>query len=218
MEKLYRSLARIVNITKNLFPCSITKLNKERVSYIDMLQDYDNVFVHVVITGWNFRRCVPIPMQVLYDNSDNITLTRLTYFEEIEIVHKQNKYLLLYSDIYKLPDDVDYTTLCNRIINREISFTKIKLIPCLTIEDLDFGNRRYLTWYDKGTEEFIEKIELHDLSIKDLQKIFNQDQFSLMIDVYPVKLEQAVQLQQLTNNKIVIDLDAYDYFIECISI
>lgn len=67
--------------------------------------------------------------------------------------------------------------------------------------------------YQKEGDAFVEQWPLADIDTATLHDIFAQPLGDPMYDSYPVSEAQAKRLQRHTNH--VIDLSAYDYFVEC---
>lgn len=67
--------------------------------------------------------------------------------------------------------------------------------------------------YQKEGDAFVEEWPLRGISLSMLHDLFQQPQDDPMYDVYPVHEAQAECLQVYTNHP--IDLQAYDYFVEC---
>ncbi len=67
--------------------------------------------------------------------------------------------------------------------------------------------------YQKKGDAFVEEWPLRGISLSMLHDLFQQPQDDPMYDAYPVGEAQAERLQAYTDHT--IDLQAYDYFVEC---
>ena len=74
---------------------------------------------------------------------------------------------------------------------------------------------RWLRWYQRDGEEFVGEIKLEGLTVSQLEQVFthfNDD--PLMYYCYPVETNKQVEFIA-TWGKIELDLDSYEYFLEC---
>ena len=67
--------------------------------------------------------------------------------------------------------------------------------------------------YQKEGDAFVAEWPLKDISINTLHNLFQQPQDDPMYDSYPVSKQQLKALQSHTDHP--IDLQKYDYFVEC---
>ncbi len=67
--------------------------------------------------------------------------------------------------------------------------------------------------YQKEGDAFVEEWPLRGISLGTLHSLFQQPQDDPMYDAYPIGEAQAGCLQAYTAHP--IDLQAYDYFVEC---
>lgn len=67
--------------------------------------------------------------------------------------------------------------------------------------------------YQKEGDAFVEEWPLRGISFSTLHSLFQQPQDDPMYDAYPVDEAQAKRLQSYTDHP--INLQAYDYFVEC---
>ena len=70
---------------------------------------------------------------------------------------------------------------------------------------------RNIEWFDKKTEELIGEVDLNGIDLALLQKNWNLNENSPMIDCYAINEIQADFLSCFTD--IEFDFDKYDYFI-----
>lgn len=73
--------------------------------------------------------------------------------------------------------------------------------------------RRIMRWFEKDGDELFGECELKGIKVSELQERFNQYSSELMYDSYPVREEHVQFLQQYCKDE--IDLNLYDYFVEC---
>ncbi len=73
------------------------------------------------------------------------------------------------------------------------------------------------TWvlhaYQKDGDDLVEESPLAGIDLAVLQDLFGEPQDNPMYDAYPVRQAQAKRLQSYTGRT--LDLQAYDYFVEC---
>lgn len=75
-------------------------------------------------------------------------------------------------------------------------------------------NVRTLAWYEKDPgNRFIEEAELKGADLESLEQLFDISRDNPMYDCYPVSSTNLAQLQAYVD--VIIELDKYDYFIEC---
>ncbi len=67
--------------------------------------------------------------------------------------------------------------------------------------------------YEKEGDDFVEEWPLKGISAGTLHALFEQPEDDPMYDAYPVHEAQAERLQAYVDH--LIDLQAYDYFVEC---
>ncbi len=74
---------------------------------------------------------------------------------------------------------------------------------------------RCLRWYKRDGEELVREIRLEGLTVSQLEQVFTQfNDDPLMYYCYPVETNK--QLEFITTWKnIELDLDSYEYFLEC---
>jgi len=72
---------------------------------------------------------------------------------------------------------------------------------------------RVLRWYEKNGDRLIGETVLNSLGLPELQRLFQESTDNLMVDSYPVSVAQVERLQHEISE--VIDLSAYDYYVEC---
>ncbi len=69
-----------------------------------------------------------------------------------------------------------------------------------------------LSWYEKYGDEFIGECTLEDMSLTELQNLFEQQSDDPMIHCYPVLPSHLDYLQKFVKHR--IDLKLFDYFVE----
>lgn len=75
---------------------------------------------------------------------------------------------------------------------------------------------RVLSWYEKSPgSAFVEQAKLEEISLCELQQLFNQPVENPMYECYPVQQQHVVVLSQYAGRK--INLTEYEYFVECYS-
>ena len=70
-----------------------------------------------------------------------------------------------------------------------------------------------LKYFDKETFEFVDEISLVDIKDKYLKKIFELEDRDPLLQSYLVTAKQKKYMERLSGLE--IDLDQYDYFMEC---
>ncbi len=68
----------------------------------------------------------------------------------------------------------------------------------------------YLEWFDNTTEEFVGRVDL-DLTLAELQELFDVPRQDLLYDCWEVKPDHVQCLQQWSGQ--IIDLSRYAYFV-----
>jgi len=71
---------------------------------------------------------------------------------------------------------------------------------------------RLIRVFQKEGDDFLSEVILKDVTLEELQKLFNIEKSNPMYDCYPVTEKQKCFLEGKAN--ISIDLDSYDYFVE----
>jgi hypothetical protein len=74
---------------------------------------------------------------------------------------------------------------------------------------------RYLEWYDQHNEAFAGRVDL-DLTLAEIQKLFDIPRGDPMYDCREVKREHVESLQTATG--LILDLDRYAYFVSAESV
>lgn len=72
---------------------------------------------------------------------------------------------------------------------------------------------RFLRAYEKEGDNLVGEHRLEGISIIELQSMFGEPSDSPMYECYPVTTNQLERLQNVI--KAPLDLQAYDYFVEC---
>ncbi len=72
---------------------------------------------------------------------------------------------------------------------------------------------RVLRWYEKEGDRLIGEAVLDALKLTELQQLFQESTDNLMVDSYPVSVAQVERLQREVAAP--IDINAYDYYLEC---
>lgn len=72
---------------------------------------------------------------------------------------------------------------------------------------------RILRWYQKKGDSLIGEIPLLDINVDDIRKLFSECDQNPLYDSYCVKDQHIDFLQHFIEEK--IDLDVFDYFVEC---
>jgi hypothetical protein len=73
--------------------------------------------------------------------------------------------------------------------------------------------RRELRWFDKTSEECAGWCELVGVRLDELQRVFGVAQEDSMYGCFPVSEHHVAYLAAYA--QVPIDLDRYDYFVEC---
>ncbi|MGB5631971.1 MAG: hypothetical protein WBM44_26265 [Waterburya sp.] len=74
---------------------------------------------------------------------------------------------------------------------------------------------RWLRWDKRDGEELVGEIKLEGLTVSQLEQVFthfHEDQ--LMYYCYPVETNKQVEFLAIWG-KVELDLDSYEYFVEC---
>ncbi|MCL1472002.1 DUF7683 domain-containing protein [Argonema antarcticum] len=72
---------------------------------------------------------------------------------------------------------------------------------------------RVVRWYDKNGDKLVGQSTLQDIKLSDIQDIFGESKDNPMYDCYPVNAFHVNQLKKFVEDE--IDIDYYDYFVEC---
>jgi hypothetical protein len=72
---------------------------------------------------------------------------------------------------------------------------------------------RVLRWYEKNGDRLVGETILDSLDLPELQKLFQESADNPMVDSYPIYVEQAARLQSKIEEP--INLNAYDFYLEC---
>jgi hypothetical protein len=72
---------------------------------------------------------------------------------------------------------------------------------------------REMTWFDRKDESHVGTVRLRGATLKALQRLFGAPSDDPMYECYPVCAEHLKDLQRWADLR--IDLDKYDYFVEC---
>ena len=81
---------------------------------------------------------------------------------------------------------------------------------------MDTGVVRELVWFDKENEVLVGEVELVGLELATLHHLFGlwpEDPFYYAS--YPVGESQVKELAKYLPSEILIDLEHYDYFVDC---
>ena len=74
---------------------------------------------------------------------------------------------------------------------------------------------RWLRWYKRDGEELVGEIKLEGLTVSQLEQVFTRfNDDPLIYYCYPVETNKQVEFMA-TWEKIELDLDSYEYFLEC---
>ncbi len=78
---------------------------------------------------------------------------------------------------------------------------------------------RLITVFDNETEGLKEEINIDYIGLDQLKKIFNTpDDDPLMYNVYEIKADHIQPVNKLLKDKIVFDLQANVYYVECVQL
>lgn len=72
---------------------------------------------------------------------------------------------------------------------------------------------RVLRWYEKSGDRLVGETVLKTLGLPELQQLFEETSDNLMVDSYRVCTPQVDRLQNEMASP--IDLNTYDYYVEC---
>lgn len=72
---------------------------------------------------------------------------------------------------------------------------------------------RMIRWYEKEGDQLVGELSLPNISLTELQELFHESPDDLMFECYLISDQQANYFQQKINQK--LDLDSYDYFLDC---
>lgn len=72
---------------------------------------------------------------------------------------------------------------------------------------------RMLRWYEKEANQLIGELSLPNIELTELQELFQESPDNLMFECYAIGSRQAYYFQQKVKPK--LNLDDYDYFIDC---
>ena len=72
---------------------------------------------------------------------------------------------------------------------------------------------RMIRWYEKEGNQLIGELSLPNIELAELQKLFQENPNNLMFEGYAIGPRQADYFQQKVKQK--LNLDEYDYFIDC---
>jgi len=73
---------------------------------------------------------------------------------------------------------------------------------------------RVLRWFEKGGDEPIGELQLDQVELAKLQKLFDVSQDDPMYDSYLIETSNQIRyIQKITS--FVLDTQSYDYFLEC---
>ena len=72
--------------------------------------------------------------------------------------------------------------------------------------------RRMVYWFDKASDSFVGKAELHDITLLELQRMFNVPADNPMYDCWPIYAEHLGAL--MPHLAVPVDVDRYAYFVE----
>jgi imidazole glycerol phosphate synthase subunit HisF len=76
--------------------------------------------------------------------------------------------------------------------------------------------RRCICCFDKTSEELVKEIQFKDITLRDLQRIFEVPATDEMIEVFDINSTHAKQLRSFLSEE--LDLDKYDYELHCYAI
>jgi hypothetical protein len=72
---------------------------------------------------------------------------------------------------------------------------------------------RMIRWYEKEGDQLAGELSLPNIKLTELQELFHESSDDLMFECYLINDQQANYFQQKINQK--LDLDSYDYFLDC---
>jgi len=72
---------------------------------------------------------------------------------------------------------------------------------------------RMLRWFEKKGNQLVGESPLPNIELTELQELFQEDSDNLMFECYEIGPQQADYFQQKLNQP--LDLESYDYFIDC---
>ena len=72
---------------------------------------------------------------------------------------------------------------------------------------------RMIRWYEKEGDQLVGELPLPNIRLTELQELFQESPDNLMFECYVISPRQADYFQQKLKQK--LDLDDYDYFIDC---
>lgn len=76
--------------------------------------------------------------------------------------------------------------------------------------------RRCICCFDKNTGELVREIQFKNITLRDLQRIFDVPSTDEMIEVFDIASAHAKQLQYFLTEE--LNLDKYDYELHCYAI
>ncbi len=76
--------------------------------------------------------------------------------------------------------------------------------------------RRCICCFDKRSGELVKEIQFKDITLRDLQRIFEVPTTDEMIEVFDITSAHAKQLQPFLGED--LNLDKYDYELHCYAI
>lgn len=73
---------------------------------------------------------------------------------------------------------------------------------------------RVISWYNKNNDDFVDEIQINNLDLNFLKKIFNPPEKDyLMYDSYKINAKEMDELSKVLNFN--IDIEKFDYYVEC---
>lgn len=72
--------------------------------------------------------------------------------------------------------------------------------------------RRLIRFFEKTSDKYVGEIELPEIELSELQKLFNEDRENPMYDCYPITTNEHTFFIQFLDKP--LELDKYNYFLE----
>lgn len=88
-----------------------------------------------------------------------------------------------------------------------------KLLSLVEISEPVYCPVRHIRYFDKQTFEFIGEVEMDEINIKYLRKIFKLEDNDKLLLSYEITKKQKMYMEKLSGLN--INLEKYDYFMEC---
>ena len=77
---------------------------------------------------------------------------------------------------------------------------------------------RLITVFDNNTEELKGEINIDYVDVEELKKIFRPFEDDFMYKIYEIKSDHVQMVNTLLKVKIVFDLSANTYYVECVQL